>query len=30
LNGWFTSAEYKVIPWLGVAGEFGANYGTER
>jgi opacity protein-like surface antigen len=30
LNGWFVSAEYKVIPWLGVVGDFGGNYGTER
>ena len=30
LNGWFTSGEYKVIPWLGVVGDFGGNYGTER
>lgn len=30
LSGWFISAEYKVIPWLGVVGDFGGNYGTER
>jgi len=30
LNGWFISAEYKVIPWLGVVGDFGGNYGNER
>jgi hypothetical protein len=30
LNGWFISPEYKVIPWLGVVGEFGGNYGNER
>ena len=30
LNGWFTSAEYKPIPWLGGVLDFGGNYGTER
>ena len=29
LNGWFTSAEYKPIPWLGGVLDFGGNYGTE-
>ena len=29
LNGWFTSAEYKPIPWLGGVLGFGGNYGTE-
>jgi hypothetical protein len=30
LNGWYISAEYKLIPWLGAVMDFGGNYGTER
>src|SRR6184192_3784637 len=30
LNGWYTSAEYKLVPWLGAAADLSGDYGTER
>jgi len=30
LNGWYISAEYKLIPWFGAVADFGGNYGSER
>jgi hypothetical protein len=28
LNGWNSSVEFKVAPWVGVVADFGGNYGT--
>jgi hypothetical protein len=30
LNGWYTSVEYKLVPWLGAVADLGGDYGTER
>jgi hypothetical protein len=30
LNGWYTSAEYKLVSWLGAVADLGGDYGTER
>ena len=30
LNGWYISAEYKLIPWFGAVMDFGGSYGSER
>ena len=30
LNGWYTSAEYKLVPWLGAVADLSGDYGTER
>src|SRR6202171_2360902 len=30
LNGWYISAEYKLIPWFGAVMGFGGTYGNER
>jgi len=30
LNGWYTSAKYKLVPWLGAVADLGGDYGTER
>jgi hypothetical protein len=30
LTGWFTSAEYKPLHWLGAVADFGGNYGSEH
>ncbi len=30
LNGWYTSSEYKLVPWLGAVADLGGDDGTER
>jgi opacity protein-like surface antigen len=30
LGGWYTSFEYKPLPWLGAEADFGGRYGTEH
>ena len=30
LNGWEASLEGKILPWIGIVGDFGAGYGTDN
>src|ERR1700687_675700 len=30
LNGWYISAEHKLIPWFGAVMDFGGSYGSGR